>query len=509
MIKRLRPLSWAAALPVLVLSAVLAIPARRAAAPAPDPAADEGHCTVIMVGKDASTDGSVMSTHAADCGVCDFTWRHVPAADHKPGEKRRLYNIDQIRTWPPSEGGKWAAVLKDPTGRRDPPARPYLRLSPFHLRLHERPAAGHRRIDDRQRPQDRQSDADTGHEHLHADAPGHGALRGRPARPSSSWARWPRSTATATTTAARCWPSPTPARSGSSRSCPSAPLWTPKTGKPGAVWAAQRVPDDEVAVCTNESLIGEIDLGQPGLFHGLGQRRVLRRRGRALRPEVRPALQLEEGLFADRGQRREHGRAPLAHLALLRPRRPVAATQARDAGHGLPVLGQARPEALGPGRHGPDPRQVAGDRLRPGPRPSRRPLPEPELLQGDAPHQRAQRRVHDPDPVPVGAPRHHRRHPLGGPGAPRTPPATSRSMPGSRTSPSPSRPATTGSSTGTPRGGLSTMSTSTSSRPTARPSPTSGRRRRRGRTAPWPASRRSTRRPPRFSRRARPRRPAS
>ncbi len=53
--------------------------------------ADEpGGCTVIMVGKDASSDGSVMSTHAADCGVCDWTWRHVPAADHKPGEKRKI-----------------------------------------------------------------------------------------------------------------------------------------------------------------------------------------------------------------------------------------------------------------------------------------------------------------------------------------------------------------------------------------------------------------------------------
>jgi len=89
-----------------------------------DPASEA--CTVIMVGREASTDGSVMSTHAADCGVCDFTWRHIPAADHKPTAKRRLYNIDQIRTWPPSEGGKWAAVLKDPTAVEIPqPAHTY------------------------------------------------------------------------------------------------------------------------------------------------------------------------------------------------------------------------------------------------------------------------------------------------------------------------------------------------------------------------------------------------
>ena len=55
--------------------------------PASGPALAEASeaCTVIMVGREASTDGSVMSTHAADCGVCDFTWRHVPAADHQPG----------------------------------------------------------------------------------------------------------------------------------------------------------------------------------------------------------------------------------------------------------------------------------------------------------------------------------------------------------------------------------------------------------------------------------------
>ena len=31
-------------------------------------------CTVVMVGKDASADSSVMTTHAADCSICDWTW---------------------------------------------------------------------------------------------------------------------------------------------------------------------------------------------------------------------------------------------------------------------------------------------------------------------------------------------------------------------------------------------------------------------------------------------------
>jgi len=60
--------------------------------PGPGPEIDLASeaCTVILVGREASTDGSVMSTHAADCGVCDFTWRHVPAADHKLGAMRKL-----------------------------------------------------------------------------------------------------------------------------------------------------------------------------------------------------------------------------------------------------------------------------------------------------------------------------------------------------------------------------------------------------------------------------------
>jgi len=44
------------------------------------------------------------------------------------------------------------------------------------------------------------------------------------------------------------------------------PLWTPDSGKPGAVWVAQRIPDDEVGVSANRSRIGEIDLGDTDHF---------------------------------------------------------------------------------------------------------------------------------------------------------------------------------------------------------------------------------------------------
>ena len=44
------------------------------------------------------------------------------------------------------------------------------------------------------------------------------------------------------------------------------PLWTPDSGKPGAVWVAQRIPDDEVGVSANRSRIGEIDLDDKDFF---------------------------------------------------------------------------------------------------------------------------------------------------------------------------------------------------------------------------------------------------
>lgn len=222
-------------------------------------------CTVIMVGRGASTDGSVMSTHAADCGVCDFTWRHVPAADHKPTEKRKLYHIDQIRTWPPSEGLKWDMVLKDFTGVEIPQV-PHTRgyhhavfgyMNDQQLAIAESTIGNARKISN---PTPTPAlnismltllameRCRTAREAIKlmgtlAEEYGYGYHDGGEmlavSDPKEVWVF---------------------------EIMPVGPLWTPKSGKPGAVWAAERVPDDHVSVCTNESRIGEIDLGNPDLF---------------------------------------------------------------------------------------------------------------------------------------------------------------------------------------------------------------------------------------------------
>jgi dipeptidase len=74
------------------------------------------HCTTVLVGKDASVDGSVIACQTADCGMCDFTWHYFPAADHTEGSVRKIYHINQIRIWPPEVGGKWVKYVEGYTG---------------------------------------------------------------------------------------------------------------------------------------------------------------------------------------------------------------------------------------------------------------------------------------------------------------------------------------------------------------------------------------------------------
>ena len=44
------------------------------------------------------------------------------------------------------------------------------------------------------------------------------------------------------------------------------PDWTPDSGRPGAIWAAQRVPDDHIAMVPNWSIIKEIDIDDTDNF---------------------------------------------------------------------------------------------------------------------------------------------------------------------------------------------------------------------------------------------------
>ena len=222
-------------------------------------------CTSILVGPAASTDGSVMTTHTCDCGTCDWTWRHVPAADHKPGAKRVIYHISQYKTWPPSEGPKWEAYKKDLAGLEIPQvAHTYAYHHGMFGYMNEKqvsigeatigcqrkmvnptPAA---KLDLTMLTLLAMERAGTAREAIRvmgslAETYGYGFHDDGEmlavADPREAWIF---------------------------EIMPVGPLWTPGSGKPGAVWCAQRVPDDHVSVCPNESRIGEIDLANKDFF---------------------------------------------------------------------------------------------------------------------------------------------------------------------------------------------------------------------------------------------------
>jgi len=223
------------------------------------------NCTVIMVGKDASVDGSVMATHTADCGICDWTWRHVPAADHKPGEMRKIYHISQMRTWPPKEGLKWDMIKKDFTGLEIPqPPHTYGYVhGVFGYMNDQQLAMGESTIGNQRKIGNTTSTpkmditmltllamerCKTAREAIQlmgslAEKYGYGFVDG--------------GEMLAVADAKEVW---------IFEIMPVGPLWTPESGKPGAVWCAARIPDDQVSVCPNESRIGEIDVNNSDLF---------------------------------------------------------------------------------------------------------------------------------------------------------------------------------------------------------------------------------------------------
>ena len=226
---------------------------------------DKDGCTVIIVGKDASTDGSVMTTHTCDCGICDWTFRHVPAADHKPGSTRKIYHISQYKTWPPSEGLKWDLVKKDLAGLEIPqvPHTYAYHHGSFGYMNDRQVAIGESTIGCQRKMQNPTPAAKFDLTMLTLLAMERGATAREAIRVMGSLAEkhgygfHDDGEMLAVADPNEVW---------IFEIMPVGPLWTPESGKPGAVWCAQRVPDDHVSVCPNESRIGEIDLGNADFF---------------------------------------------------------------------------------------------------------------------------------------------------------------------------------------------------------------------------------------------------
>lgn len=223
------------------------------------------HCTVVMVGKMASTDGSVITTHTSDCGFCDWTWRYVPPADHEQGATRKIYYFDQFTTDPPSKGLRWDAIADNFAGFEIPQvSHTYGYFHGMFGYMNDNQVAfGESTIGCRKQMENNTSApkfditmltliamerATTAREAIQimgdlAVKYGYGHTdTGEMLSVSDPKEVW------------------------IFEVMPVGPLWTPETGKPGAVWCAQRVPDDHVSVCPNESRVGEIDLKNKDYF---------------------------------------------------------------------------------------------------------------------------------------------------------------------------------------------------------------------------------------------------
>jgi len=236
-------------------------------APDADLVSASENCTVILVGKNASTDGSTMATHAADCGVCDWTWVKIPAKDHKPGEMRKLYHVGQMDTVPPSKGSKWDPVHMDDTGVSLPePAHTYGYMrGVFGYMNDQQVAMGESTIGNVRKLNNPTPAAKTDITMLTLLA----MERSKTAREAIQlmgdtaekygYGKVDGGEMLAVTDPNEVW---------IFEIVSVGPLWTPESGKPGAVWCAQRVPDDHVSVCPNESRIGEVNLADKDNFMG-------------------------------------------------------------------------------------------------------------------------------------------------------------------------------------------------------------------------------------------------
>jgi len=222
-------------------------------------------CTVVLVGKAASADGSVISTHTCDCGVCDWTWRYVPPADHEEGAKRRIYEIPQFETVHPDEGLRWERLEHRYTGLEIPqPKHTFGYLHGMFGYMNDNQVAfgestiGCRRQLNNNTPapkfditmltliaMERATTARHAIEIMGELAEKYGYGKSDSGEmlavsdPNEIWLF---------------------------EIMPVGPLWTPETGQLGAVWCAQRLPDDHMSVCPNESRIGEINLNNKEYF---------------------------------------------------------------------------------------------------------------------------------------------------------------------------------------------------------------------------------------------------
>jgi dipeptidase len=216
-------------------------------------------CTDILVGKDASVDGSVITSHTGCCPECRV--HVVPAQTFKKGAKVPVYyGLQDVRK-PLHEYGKVIGHI--PQVEK---TYAYFHTGYPHMNEHQL-AIGESTLSQRD---ELKVDIGSGKQIMTIEQAQMFALQ------RCTTAREAIKLITSLVEKYGFLPSCGPESEALCIADPNeawvlevfsvGPDWDPKSGKPGAIWAAQKVPDDHIAIVPNWSIIKEIDLTKPDEF---------------------------------------------------------------------------------------------------------------------------------------------------------------------------------------------------------------------------------------------------
>jgi len=211
---------------------------------------EDGNCTLIVVGKDASVDGSVMTTHTCDGGY-DSRLFVIPGGTHEPGEMVTIWknqlHADRLDRQP-TVMGEIPQVAETYTYSQIG----YPFMNDHQVMLGESTFGGRRDF------RSSSTEALFYIEQLQAI----GLQRGKTAREVIQ-IMGDLADEYGYADGGECISVCDPNEGWVFEIVGAGPLWKPGSGEPGAVWVAKRVPDNAIFASANRSLIGEIDLSDP------------------------------------------------------------------------------------------------------------------------------------------------------------------------------------------------------------------------------------------------------
>lgn len=212
-------------------------------------------CTSIPTGRLASVDGSVMTSHTDDCGYCDPILYYRPAADYSEGTMREVYSGHGFRSI-----GDSRYSLPDLRGEIPQVSHTYAYfegsygiMNEHQVALGETTTGGRREL--------RNADAwfnivSLSQVALERAATAREAIQIM-GELAEEYGYCDSGECLTVADANEVW---------QFEIFGPGILWTQGDDAPGAVWAAQRIPDDHCGVSANRARIGEIDLSNPDYF---------------------------------------------------------------------------------------------------------------------------------------------------------------------------------------------------------------------------------------------------